>query len=555
MFDVLLKDIGGDICDSSSIDILASKNKSYIYNFYGSIKSIAESQINLDYLNIEKYIIEILAKGSDLELLNPITGASTRPFFSCTFGMSNFVFFSDNNYNNVWILGQTTCFVDLIWCEGKFYDVGFDFKVCYKNLNDAFHEKYFDLCEKSFNSSVGVVLKSSRPFHSVYDQCFWLWFLLQKNYNFQDLVILDEVSYLDLSFLLMNKKDLNITKKKRKGFIYFFPCFFSRNSYKKSIGESVSSYRTKDHIIKIRKINKYVKEFEDSLGSLYAADIEKDNDCFYLWIGVTGQKRSWIEQTIAYSKIIDFLSLNFRKIVVFVDGWTATHNSEAKKGDANDDKLIAEEIFTYLSCHRNMKFVSLIGLDYSKKISACQLVDFFISNAGSGSTVPLRFLRKPGVLHSNSALFTFPEIYPSSVKIINKPPYMTDVLDDTAAGASASTSYSICWRIVYENLVDSIMEVTGFKIKKSSDIQNINFSFAVNRIENKLGTEGREFPDIMREVALYFELTGNYNLAYEVVSLALKERPHGSFLFSKKKSYCQKLGFNMLSYKQFLNGE
>src|SRR5690554_6063337 len=124
-----------------------------------------------------------------------------------------------------------------------------------------------------------------------------------------------------------------------------------------------------------------------------------------IWFSITGQKRVWLEQVDACINIVEKLSNHFKEINLYVDGMTAMQDREIIN---KEDLVVFQKIKMQLNSTSNVKLVSLIGKKYKEKIAISESIDFFISNAGAGCMVPLRIAKKPGVLHSNKKLFTFP---------------------------------------------------------------------------------------------------------------------------------------------------
>ena len=114
---------------------------------------------------------------------------------------------------------------------------------------------------------------------------------------------------------------------------------------------------------------------------------------------------------------------------------------------------------------KGVEVFSLIGLDYRAKIAYCDSVDFFIANAGTGCIVPLRFVKKPGVLHSNTQLFTFPNKYPEYVKFIGKD-FVIDVVHENKR--IDYLSYHVPWQLVFNLSADVLRLTKGVEIKKIS---------------------------------------------------------------------------------------
>ena len=163
-----------------------------------------------------------------------------------------------------------------------------------------------------------------------------------------------------------------------------------------------------------------------------------------IWVGITSSKRAWLQQIEGYTSIITALANDYSRVNVFVDGVTSAINVESpKSSDTDVFRLLASN----LSSSTNLNLVSLIGTNYESKIRTCAGVDAFISNGGTGSFVPLRILKKPGVIHTNSKLMTFPGEYSNISVLIGEDDHSTNEQD-----LAGSMSYSLDWREILQAL-------------------------------------------------------------------------------------------------------
>ena len=181
-------------------------------------------------------------------------------------------------------------------------------------------------------------------------------------------------------------------------------------------------------------------------------------------MGVTGQKRSWVQQKHGYAEIIKKLADQFEYLTVYVDGMTASYDKKIK---VEEDLEVYESIKRIVQSERDsVEFHCLIGDDYKTKIRCCEKVDVFVANAGSGCIVPLRFNKKHGVLHSNGRLRTFGEddYHGRVLEVENK----SVVLKPDSDKESASlVSYGIDWRYIYDLLATKIENVRGTTLSRN----------------------------------------------------------------------------------------
>lgn len=184
---------------------------------------------------------------------------------------------------------------------------------------------------------------------------------------------------------------------------------------------------------------------EHALSAGVSSTILQESD-FIIWIGITGQKRSWIEQVQGYSLVIKELSKKFDKLVVIVDGLTSPHDYVVD--NMADDLHIFNNIAS--ACAENTSIINVIGKSYLEKIRYCMSADLCIANSGTGSFVPLRICKKTGVYHGNKNLITFPDDYPFRVVRV-----VGDDIVDTANIESdpSRISYSIDPEIILNEVI------------------------------------------------------------------------------------------------------
>lgn len=158
-----------------------------------------------------------------------------------------------------------------------------------------------------------------------------------------------------------------------------------------------------------------------------------------LWWGVTGQKRSWIEQEEGSAYILDQLTADWPDLEVVFDGWT----SPIDPGSA--DKLeIARDEAVVSSIISNMKSKiissSVIGRTSLEKISIGLTCDAFVANYSTGSMHISRFANRVGVLHMNTRLGTIGHIHHRGVSV---PRSRIKDLPDSDMQRADFVSYSI----------------------------------------------------------------------------------------------------------------
>lgn len=121
---------------------------------------------------------------------------------------------------------------------------------------------------------------------------------------------------------------------------------------------------------------------------------------FVLWIGITGQKRAWVEQVEGSIKIIEHIVKTYSNPCIVIDGWTScvSPNAQDQKEIENDMQIFRA---IRAGIDEKVDFYNLIGAELLEKIAVAQKVDFFVANAMTGSMNVARVCGKPGVGHSS----------------------------------------------------------------------------------------------------------------------------------------------------------
>lgn len=415
-----------------------------------SLVAILASSVFQKNIDSALFIVEAIFKDENYkfehptnrEILTYARGQAKR-------GMWNAVVFSDENRENAWLLIQSTSFVDFIITESNLFYVG-------KNKSS-----YIDIQLSKLISTIneralwnGDIKKiafeigQTTPYHFFYDQLKYLRYICSSKKVFANgnsIFFSPEAVGVELS----QEKPLNV--------VSFFPSIVTQNSC------NALGYGGGDMSQKVRKptklqnndvvaarVREIMEDMETSLlnyalkGDISNTDSAIDNGAVSIWIGITSSKRSWLQQIEGYTNIVKALASDYHKVNVFVDGVTSAINVVSPKSkDTDVYKLLASNL---VSC-TNINLVSLIGTNYESKIKVCNSVDAFIANGGTGSFVPLRVLRKPGVIHTNTKLMTFPDEYANVSVLIGEDDHSTN--DQDPAG---TMSYRLDWREILQAL-------------------------------------------------------------------------------------------------------
>jgi hypothetical protein len=433
-------------------------------------------------------IHQFLGDGS-MTIKHPTLDVLTFPRESKISGMSNIILFSDEALDNHWYYIQVTKLIDGYYVPNdKFFNP--------KNMPDVLKAKIaidstslqFDLKSTSIKID-GLVFSQTRPYHYFYDQ-FVNYFKLSAIKNIDKYCFTNETCFYSetesTSFDLITDNGC-----------YFFPCTIPGN------------YQDDDTI----KMHQFLKK--------NSFKVKNENE-FTLWLGITGQKRSWVEQVDGYVEIIKMLGNLYNDITVVIDGWTNFENDNSVNVEDNDVyHLIADKFINTPS----VSLINLINKDYKSKITHVNNCDYFIANSGTGCMVPFMIANIKGVIHGNGQLDTFLGSYNENIRTVPK-----EKINAESSGLIMNDSYSIRWEVIYNLLMDLMggnERLDEPKLQPDSKIILSQLTFS-----NKT-----QPADALREMALAFKKIGDKNTAYTLMCKALEQRPDGSFIKEKVKEW------------------
>jgi len=119
-----------------------------------------------------------------------------------------------------------------------------------------------------------------------------------------------------------------------------------------------------------------------------------------LWVGITGQKRSWVEQVEGTAALLNALQKRYPNLGVVFDGWTPPlHSSDYHRREARNDDRVIQKIIKRLSFKTRGRVGVIAGLPLLEKVRVGLSVDAFVANYTTGSLNVARICAKPGVGH------------------------------------------------------------------------------------------------------------------------------------------------------------
>jgi hypothetical protein len=246
----------------------------------------------------------------------------------------------------------------------------------------------------------GVICSHGRPYHYYYDTALalrkiFIAGLLDKIPKViqmvgGDFASVSKVYNVKIKEPLCSSVSLNLKAKEENEFYIHVGILFDKKKHYDLVkGHDVKMV----HSVKHMSFPSYVNELA-----------ELDKRKFVLWIGITGQKRSWLEQIDAAIKLINSLSLDPKDIGIIFDGWTSPlHRTEVDLLETNNDRVIIDWIIKAIS--DEIFSFTVAGLDSLTKLKFATMADFFIANQSTGSLHICRMSNVPGITHISQDLF------------------------------------------------------------------------------------------------------------------------------------------------------
>jgi len=177
-----------------------------------------------------------------------------------------------------------------------------------------------------------------------------------------------------------------------------------------------------------------------------------------LWLGITGQKRSWLEQVDGSAALLNTLYQVFPRLGVVFDGWTLPlavsdyHRSESRKDDA-----VIRRIIRRLDFPTRGRIGVIAGLPLLEKVRVGMATHAFVANYTTGSLNVARICGKPGVGHMGRRMMAskHQHIHHRTREI--DPDLVQDRSDPGTP--TGYVNYSLPWQALYNALLEVLAEL------------------------------------------------------------------------------------------------
>ncbi|WP_236847573.1 hypothetical protein [Campylobacter sp. P0109] len=496
----------------------------YDFNKYPCEMSLIKEMLaKVDYQGILDFWKNKISNsyGANFEIKHPLyTNVITRAVYNINYvKMINYIFFIDKDNKFPWIMAQMSHIAQVIILPGKIIYIQ-DFwgnKVCdwCKVRGNIFTS--IDISKLTYkNIPWGFTLFNCRPMHFFYYQYF----------TFMDIIKKQNIKFIanDASFF----KPFNLEKQDVVGFM---PNIIPIDT---TFGGFLSD-----------KANYFLKEIvNESIRTLGVLSNTHNHD-LTIWLGIPGERRTWLTQLEGIPSILKNIARYFPKIKVYVDGMTAHDGERIEVTDNLKAFTAIKAEVDKLNLDIDME--SLSGYDYRSKICYCSTCDMAISDVGTTALVPFYFCKKPGVIFFASETYAKKDIEQIKNQIPSILAIDASFLKSIANKENAlfGFNFHIPWQHLYNLAAQSLEEIKGVKMHRL-DVPPVELVAKQYDLEQELGIK---IP--IESVALFDEVKQELNkISKEQKSN--KELLESVALFDEVKQELNKISKEQKSNKELL---
>jgi hypothetical protein len=440
------------IPDADDFEIVNSLE--FISRYFNDLSDSSQTSIALNDLDKADWAISFIINGlkdnSNFALAGFFSKKTVPCHLSLVISDFNYLFFG--NDEECFFLVQHVRNVCLIFPH-KLIIIAFEFAQGWAQPAAKEFEKIFDLLNKSKGRKVsfggtfiGACIAQRRPYHYFYDYCHGLDVLDSFGINELDIYGSDSTSFLEDDYFS------NFKSYQSKSNDYMNNICLEKISFMvvPCLPHYYSSYDRSLSKLSIRLIN-----YANSFIKKSSKECELKNLKLVIWVSVSSEKRTWIEEIDGLSSIINSLNKIYGKIGVLVDGRTFPILPNEIDFDCKVQEDKKFQSLTLLC--PEVKFVNMIGLKSAEKILLASKCDFFISHAATDSMYPSAICGKPGVVYSarstgnDSKRF---HLHPNIVELDQDK--ITDVFHQGSLNEWSYISVSFDWHHLYDCVLDLI---------------------------------------------------------------------------------------------------
>lgn len=304
----------------------------------------------------------------------------------------------------------------------------------------------------------GYLVGHSRPYHCFYDGLLGLQSVREAGElsGFDALFSKEDEAFVDLSAGLslaqphqrLRKEHLNELTQSRCFYLLQLGFFFHARADNPSLRRLAAA------------VDGPLRELARSRSSLAAhGDLEALERCQpLLWVGITGQKRSWLEQVEGTAALLNALYEVFPGLGVVFDGWTPPLvSSDYHRCEIRNDDRVIQRIIRRLAFRRRRRLGVIAGLPLLEKVRVGLGVDAFVANYTTGSLSVARICGKPGVGHMGRRMMASKHQHIHHHTREVDPVWVQDRSDATTP--TGYVNYSIPWQALYNTMIEVLAEL------------------------------------------------------------------------------------------------
>ena len=308
----------------------------------------------------------------------------------------------------------------------------------------------------------GYLVGHARPYHCNYDSLLALQRIRDEGELLSEdaLFSKDDEAFIDLGsglglvqeHQIRTKASLNKLTESQEGYLLKLGLWFYCN------------HKPDPHSFTLaNKTDTLFREFARTSSQLASSGaLEVLEECKpLLWVGITGQKRCWLEQVEGTAAILNKLYEHYPNLGVVFDGWTpplvSGDRSDYHRKESRKDNDVIQEIINKLPFRKNGCFGVIAGLPMLEKIRVGISVDLFMANYTTGSMNIARICQKPGVGHMSNKMADHKAQHIHYCTKVLARALVEDQPDPE--NRIGYMDYSLPWQAVYNKLLEILIEL------------------------------------------------------------------------------------------------